>query len=104
MSGVVRPDGKRQKQCGDTAPFDHPLFDGLGPALSRVGVVDVGSNSIRMVVFDGAARHRPISTTKRSWRAGAGLATTGMLNPEGAALAGGTEALCRLAEGMGIKP
>ena len=25
-------------------------------ALSKVGVVDIGSNSVRLVVFDGAAR------------------------------------------------
>ena len=38
-------------------PFGRPLFeDPSARALSRVGVVDVGSNSVRMVVFDGAAR------------------------------------------------
>src|SRR3989338_6071244 len=38
-------------------PFGRPLFDDPSArALSRVGVVDVGSNSVRMVVFDGAAR------------------------------------------------
>ncbi len=39
--------------------IDHlgKLFEKLPKrALSRVGVVDVGSNSIRLVVFDGAAR------------------------------------------------
>ncbi len=53
--------------AGDWGPFGQPLFlDPSARALSRVGVVDVGSNSVRMVVFDGAARSRPISTTKRS--------------------------------------
>jgi exopolyphosphatase/guanosine-5'-triphosphate,3'-diphosphate pyrophosphatase len=38
-------------------PFGVPLFDGPeARALSRVGVIDIGSNSVRMVVFDGAAR------------------------------------------------
>ncbi len=38
-------------------PFERPLFDDPSVrALSRVGVVDVGSNSVRLVVFDGAAR------------------------------------------------
>lgn len=38
-------------------PFGRPLFDSPSArALSRVGVVDVGSNSVRLVVFDGAAR------------------------------------------------
>ncbi len=46
----------------DTAPEDRSFFgrslfeDPSARALSRVGVVDVGSNSVRMVVFDGAAR------------------------------------------------
>ena len=39
----------------DEGPFGRPLFDDPSArALSRVGVVDVGSNSVRMVVFDGA--------------------------------------------------
>ena len=41
----------------DWGHFGRPLFDDPSArALSRVGVVDVGSNSVRMVVFDGAAR------------------------------------------------
>ena len=40
----------------DWGPFGRPIFDDpMARALSRVGVVDVGSNSVRMVVFDGAA-------------------------------------------------
>ena len=41
----------------DLGLFGKPLFQDPGArALRRVGVVDVGSNSVRMVVFDGAAR------------------------------------------------
>ena len=41
----------------DWGPFGRPLFeDAAAKGLSRVGVVDVGSNSVRLVVFDGAAR------------------------------------------------
>ena len=41
----------------DAGLFGRPLFeDPSARALSRVGVVDVGSNSVRLVVFDGAAR------------------------------------------------
>jgi len=41
----------------DWGPFGRPLFDDPSArALGRVGVVDVGSNSVRLVVFDGAAR------------------------------------------------
>ena len=32
------------------------FFDSKDNSLTRVGVIDVGSNSVRMVVFDGAAR------------------------------------------------
>ena len=42
---------------GHWDPFGKPLFnDPKARALSNVGVVDIGSNSVRMVVFDGAAR------------------------------------------------
>lgn len=74
--------------------------------LQRVGVVDVGSNSIRMVVFDGAARSPAYFYNEKVMAGlGQGLATTGKLNPEGAIR--GMAALRRfseLAEGMGIHP
>ena len=44
-------------QIPDGGLFARPLFqepDARG--LARVGVIDIGSNSVRMVVFDGAAR------------------------------------------------
>ncbi len=73
-------------------------------ALSRVGVVDVGSNSVRLVVFDGAARSPAyFYNEKIMCGLGRGLAETGQLNPEGRARA--LSALIRfqhLAEGMGI--
>ena len=72
--------------------------------LARVGVVDVGSNSIRMVVFDGAARSPAYFYNEKVMAGlGQGLAATGRLNPEGAVR--GMAALTRfaaLAEGMGI--
>ncbi|MFP4275327.1 MAG: Ppx/GppA family phosphatase, partial [Paracoccaceae bacterium] len=75
-------------------------------ALSRVGVVDVGSNSVRLVVFDGAARSPAyFYNEKIMCGLGKGLAETGRLNPEGKARA--LSALARfqcLAEGMGITP
>ncbi|MBV0891615.1 exopolyphosphatase [Paracoccus sp. Z118] len=74
--------------------------------LRRVGVVDVGSNSIRMVVFDGAARSPAYFYNEKVMAGlGQGLATTGRLNPDGARR--GLTALRRfsaLAEGMGIHP
>ncbi len=91
----------------DWGPFGRPLFDDPSArALSRVGVVDVGSNSVRMVVFDGAARSPAyFYNEKIMCGLGAGLAETGRLNPEGRRRA--LSAIRRfqaLAAGMGLKP
>ncbi|MDF1855529.1 Ppx/GppA family phosphatase [Pseudooceanicola sp.] len=69
----------------DWGPFGRPLFDDPETrALSRVGVVDVGSNSVRLVVFDGAARSPAYFYNEKIMCAlGAGLSETGRLNPEG---------------------
>ena len=90
----------------DHGPFGRPLFDDPSArALSRVGVVDVGSNSVRMVVFDGAARSPAYFYNEKIMCAlGKGLAETGRLNPEGRKRA--LTALKRfslLAKGMGIE-
>jgi exopolyphosphatase / guanosine-5'-triphosphate,3'-diphosphate pyrophosphatase len=91
----------------DVGLFGKPLFeDPSARALSRVGVVDVGSNSVRMVVFDGAARS-PAYFYNEKIMAGLGqnLAETGLLNPRGKDRA--LQALKRfalLAEGMDIQP
>ncbi len=89
----------------DNGPFGRPLFDDPSArALSRVGVVDVGSNSVRMVVFAGAARS-PAYCYNEKIRCGLGkgLAQTGKLSSEGRKRA--LVALKRfslLAKGMGI--
>ncbi|KUJ77051.1 exopolyphosphatase [Ruegeria marisrubri] len=69
----------------DWGAFGRPLFDDPSVrALSRVGVVDVGSNSVRMVVFDGAARSPAYFYNEKIMCAlGAGLSETGRLNPTG---------------------
>ncbi|MCV6585484.1 MAG: Ppx/GppA family phosphatase [Marinibacterium sp.] len=69
----------------DRSLFSQPLFDDpRARALSRVGVVDVGSNSVRLVIFDGAARSPAyFFNEKIMCGLGAGLAETGRLNPEG---------------------
>ncbi|MEM9755527.1 MAG: Ppx/GppA family phosphatase [Pseudomonadota bacterium] len=61
------------------------VFDGTNAhALARVGVIDIGSNSVRMVVFDGAARSPAYYfNEKLLCGLGAGFAETGRLNPEG---------------------
>ncbi|MEM9968973.1 MAG: Ppx/GppA family phosphatase [Pseudomonadota bacterium] len=65
--------------------FGKALFeDPSARALSRVGVVDVGSNSVRLVVFDGAARSPAYFYNEKIMCAlGAGLAETGHLSPAG---------------------
>ena len=83
MDGSERPDAE------NWAPFGRPLFDDPSVrALRRVGVVDVGSNSVRLVVFDGAARSPAYFYNEKIMCAlGAGLGSTGHLNPEGRARA-----------------
>ena len=73
----------------DWGPFGRPLFnDASSRKLSRVGVVDVGSNSVRLVVFDGAARSPAYFYNEKIMCAlGAGLSETGHLSPEGRARA-----------------
>jgi exopolyphosphatase/guanosine-5'-triphosphate,3'-diphosphate pyrophosphatase len=91
----------------DAGHFGRSLLDDPSArALSRVGVVDVGSNSVRMVVFDGAARSPAYFYNEKLMAGlGKGLAETGLLNPEGKERA--LVALKRfavLADGMGISP
>jgi exopolyphosphatase/guanosine-5'-triphosphate,3'-diphosphate pyrophosphatase len=91
----------------DGGRFGLSLFDDPSVrALRRVGVVDVGSNSVRMVVFDGAARSPAYFYNEKVMAGlGKGLAETGRLNGEGRVRA--LAALRRfaiLAEGWGIAP
>ncbi|RVT86886.1 Ppx/GppA family phosphatase [Rhodobacteraceae bacterium CCMM004] len=88
-------------------PFGRPLFeDPSARALSRVGVIDVGSNSVRMVVFDGAARSPAYFFNEKVMAGlGAGFSETGRLNPEGRTRAlSAIRRFHRLAEGMGATP
>jgi exopolyphosphatase/guanosine-5'-triphosphate,3'-diphosphate pyrophosphatase len=101
MDGVNDPAAHRD------GPFGRPLFDSPeARALSRVGVVDVGSNSVRLVVFDGAARSPAyFFNEKVMCGLGAGMAETGRLNPKGRVRA--LDALKRfahVAEGLGAGP
>jgi exopolyphosphatase/guanosine-5'-triphosphate,3'-diphosphate pyrophosphatase len=91
----------------DAELFARPLFDDPSArALSRVGVIDVGSNSVRLVVFDGAARSPAYFYNEKIMCAlGAGLSETGHLNPEGRLRA--LDAMSRfqaLAQGMDLPP
>lgn len=98
-------DAKSEPSAADASLFERPIFnDPEARALSRVGVVDVGSNSVRMVVFDGAARSPAYFYNEKIMCAlGAGLGETGHLNPMGRARAlSAILRFQRLAEGMGL--
>ncbi|MEM6387407.1 MAG: Ppx/GppA family phosphatase [Pseudomonadota bacterium] len=100
-------DGNSSADTEDWGPFGRPLFnDPSSRALSRVGVVDVGSNSVRMVVFDGAARSPAYFFNEKVMAGlGNGMAETGRLNPEGRVRAlQAIKRFQRLAETMDIGP
>ncbi|WP_420558659.1 Ppx/GppA family phosphatase [Roseovarius sp.] len=100
-------DGTTDPEHSEWGPFGRPLFDkDAAKALSRVGVVDVGSNSVRMVVFDGAARSPAyFYNEKIMCGLGQGLSETGRLNPEGRERAlAAMKRFARLAENMGTGP
>ena len=91
----------------DWGPFGRPLFnEASARGLNRVGVVDIGSNSVRMVVFDGAARSPAYFFNEKVMCAlGAGMAQTGRLNPKGRARALAAMRRFRLlGEAMGTGP
>ncbi|PUB18679.1 Ppx/GppA family phosphatase [Yoonia sediminilitoris] len=97
----------QQPETIDWGPFGRPLFEeAAAKGLTRVGVIDVGSNSVRMVVFDGAARSPAYFYNEKIMCAlGAGLSETGHLSPEGRVRAlSAIRRFAALAEGMGITP
>lgn len=104
---AIRAADARAEATSDWGIFGRPLFlDAEARALSRVGVVDIGSNSVRLVVFDGAARSPAyFYNEKILCGLGAGLRETGRLNPEGKLRAmSALKRFARLADGMGISP
>ncbi|PQO23938.1 exopolyphosphatase [Rhodobacteraceae bacterium WD3A24] len=85
--------------------FAQPLFeDPSARALSRVGVIDIGSNSVRLVVFDGAARSPAyFFNEKVLCGLGRGMAETGRLDPTGRERAlAALRRFALLAEGMDL--
>ena len=86
-------------------PFNRPLFESPKTRdLSRVAVIDIGSNSVRLVVFDGAARSPAYFFNEKVMCAlGAGLAETGKLNPEGRTRAlSALRRFCSITKGIGL--
>jgi exopolyphosphatase / guanosine-5'-triphosphate,3'-diphosphate pyrophosphatase len=101
------------RQCSPQLPAEAgqaPGFesaDPLGPAavrLRRIGVIDVGSNSIRLVVFDGMARSPAYFYNEKVLAGlGAGLSETGTLSHEGRKRAmAALRRFVALAERMGL--
>ena len=72
--------------------------------MNPVGVIDLGSNSLRLAAFTAHDRAlQPLFNEKEICEIGKGLEKTGRLNPDGTALALKTLARFKtLAEGMGI--
>ncbi|MCW8836015.1 MAG: Ppx/GppA family phosphatase, partial [Rhodospirillales bacterium] len=70
----------------------------------RVAVIDIGSNTVRLVVFDGPARVPiPMFNEKVACGLGRGLDRTGRLSQQGVATAKGTLIrFKRLTEVMGL--
>ncbi|MFV0358298.1 Ppx/GppA family phosphatase [Tropicimonas sp.] len=100
-------DDGRPDTHGEWELFGRPIFeDPAARALSRVGVIDVGSNSVRLVVFDGAARSPAYFFNEKVMAGlGAGMDRTGKLNPEGRTRAlAAINRFVALARGMGILP
>lgn len=59
-------------------------FYGVAVHDGKVGIIDIGSNSIRLVVYDGMKRApMPVFNEKAMCELGKGVATSGKLNPEG---------------------
>ena len=89
----------------DGGLFGTPLFqDPHARNLARVGVIDIGSNSVRMVVFDGAARSPAyFYNEKILCGLGAGFAQTGRLSETGRPRAlAALKRFAALAKGMNV--
>ena len=73
-------------------------------SMRRLGIIDVGSNSVRLVVFDGAARSPAyFFNEKVHCGLGASLQHTGRLDSEGRRRAlGAIKRFALLADGMGL--
>lgn len=72
--------------------------------MERIGIIDIGSNTVRLVVYNVESRLPiPMFNEKASCRLGAGLVQTGALNPEGVQLAiGSIERFVHLARAMEV--
>jgi len=76
-----------------------------GKTRGPVAIVDIGSNSVRLVIYEGQTRTAAtVQNEKAICGIGRDMVTTGRLHPEGCAAA--LEALARfrmLADGLGVE-
>ncbi|MBT4941201.1 MAG: hypothetical protein HON14_18815, partial [Rhodospirillaceae bacterium] len=71
-----------------TSPISSTHDIGRPSADGRIGIVDIGSNTVRLVVFDAPARLPvPIFNERVACGLGRGLGQTGQLDPAGVELA-----------------
>ena len=65
-------------------PISYAAKLAIEGASKRVGIIDIGSNSVRLVVYHGTKRiPLPLFNEKYMCALGKGLAKTGQLNPKG---------------------
>jgi exopolyphosphatase/guanosine-5'-triphosphate,3'-diphosphate pyrophosphatase len=65
-------------------PIHYKAELALEGAMDRVGIIDIGSNSVRMVVYHGTKRiPLPLFNEKYMCALGKGIVKTGKLNPKG---------------------
>ncbi|HWK43320.1 MAG TPA: Ppx/GppA family phosphatase [Stellaceae bacterium] len=74
------------------------------PHRHMVGIIDIGSNSLRLVIYDGISRAPVVLFNEKAMCAlGRGLNATGRLNAEGVVLAmGNLERFVALARSVGV--
>jgi exopolyphosphatase/guanosine-5'-triphosphate,3'-diphosphate pyrophosphatase len=91
--------------CAPSVPQSEALSR-LSVKHRRSGVIDIGSNSVRFVVFDGPVRAPSVMFNEKSLCGlGADLATTGRLSEKGEALAlSAIRRFCALSIHMAIDP
>jgi len=81
------PDRNVDAPLGGPPPFPPPLA-GEGRVGGRIAVVDVGSNSLRLVVFERlGATLMPLLNEKVMCALGRGITASGRLSPQGVSLA-----------------
>ena len=88
-AGLAEPAAAGLAAAGNVAVLpvvpDGPAAGGADYFGTRTAVIDIGSNSIRLVVFEGAPRApTPIFNEKVMCGLGRGMQSSGRLHPEGA--------------------